>query len=287
MPIINGFQILEQLRSARSQHINLPVIGFTVDATRETRTRALELGAADLLIKPGDPSEIILRVRHFIELRYTQKNLQDVNAKFENLVIERTTQLLDAHKETLRCLTKAGEYRDDQPGEHNKRVGELSAKIGSEIGLHSVEVTVLRAAATLHDIGNIGIRDSIFLKIERLTPHEFKQVQQHTLIGADILGDCRSPELIMAREIALYHHEWWDGTGYCEGLKGINIPITARIVSVADAFDVMVSDRPYRIARTLAEAIDRIKLASGSQFDPSVVNAFLSVMSADRLKRSA
>jgi putative two-component system response regulator len=277
MPNMDGFQVLEQLREYVSGDSYVPVLVFTADASAEARKRALALGASDFLTKPGDATEVLLRVQNFLKQRSLHVALEQHNTRLEERVFERTEELLKSRLETLECLAAAAEYRDDITGEHTKRVGEMSAQIAEKLGMHPVMVDLVRQAAPLHDIGKIGIADSILLKPSRLTDEEFEVMKRHTYIGAEILSRGDSPILLIATEIALYHHERWDGKGYCAGLRGEQIPLSARIVAVADAYDALTNDRPYQAARPIDQALFEIERNSGTQFDPTVVDAFLSL----------
>jgi putative two-component system response regulator len=278
MPGLDGYQVLEQLREFCSIQSYVPILVFTADGTSEARKKALELGASDFLTKPGDATEILLRVQNFLRQRHMQLELEQHNHRLEQRIFERTEELYTSRQETLDCLAAACDYRDDQTGNHTKRVGELSAAIAATMGVNPTMVELIRHAAPLHDIGKIGVSDNVLLKPGKLEPHEFEQIKLHTFIGAEILARAESPILVLAREIALYHHEKWDGTGYLERLKGEDIPLSARIVAVADAFDAMTSDRPYAPARSRNEAVKEIKKCSGTHFDPKVVEVFISVV---------
>ena len=277
MPGLNGFQVLEQLREYVATDAYVPILVFTADDSADARRRALELGASDFLNKPGDAGEILLRVQNFLKARHMHVELESHNLRLEQRVFERTEELFQSRQETLDCLAAAAEYRDDITGDHTKRVGELSGVLAEALGMHPVMVDLVRQAAPLHDIGKIGVADSILLKSGPLTPEEVDVMRQHTHIGAEILSRGDSPILLIATEIALYHHERWDGRGYCAGLKGEEIPLTARIVAVVDAYDAMTNDRPYRAAQPIGEALAEIEAASGTQFDPRVVDTFLNL----------
>jgi putative two-component system response regulator len=193
----------------------------------------------------------------------------------EAQVIERTRQLEEERTETLRLLAVAAEYRDDDTFRHTERVGIMAAEIAARLELGPEQVRLLREAAPLHDVGKIAIPDSILLKPGSLTAEELDTMKTHSSHGARLLCACSSPVLRMAAEIAATHHEWWDGSGYPCGLAGERIPIMGRIVAVADVFDALTHDRPYKPAWPVAQAIARIERAAGSQFDPRVVDAFL------------
>lgn len=220
--------------------------------------------------KPVDPTDAnLLAIRFFyLQLRNQDQILEDTTR-------ERTQELGSARLEMLERLAASAELRDDETGQHPKRVGQMSAILARNLGLPEDQVELFRWAAPLHDVGKVGIPDHILLKPGVLTPEEFEVIKTHTTIGATILSGCRSPLLRMAEEIALTHHERWDGTGYPQGLKGEAIPLPGRIVALADAFDALISVRPYKKARPIEESVDEIRRNSGTQFDPRVADAFL------------
>ena len=190
---------------------------------------------------------------------------------------ERTQDLEEARLELIERLALAAEYRDDATGEHTQRVGRVTGLIAAELGLPHETVELIRLAARLHDVGKLGLSDVILLKQGALTPVEFEVMKLHVTIGADILGRSRSRLLQLSEEIALTHHERWDGTGYPSGLKGEEIPIGGRIVAVADVFDAMTHHRPYKNPVSPEGALAEIRRAAGRQFDPRVVDAFVSL----------
>lgn len=190
-------------------------------------------------------------------------------------------ELRAAQVEVLHRLALAAEYRDDDTGEHAKRVGELSARLATRVGLAADEVELLRRAAPLHDVGKIGVPDSILLKRGPLTAAEFDEVKTHTLIGADMLAGGGFPLLELAERIALTHHERWDGSGYPRGIAGEAIPLVGRIVALADVFDALTNDRPYKAAWSVAAALEEIELQRGREFDPALTDAFLKMIRAD------
>ncbi|HEX6940827.1 MAG TPA: HD domain-containing phosphohydrolase [Longimicrobiales bacterium] len=277
MDPLDGFAVMDQLRSRLADEVYLPILVLTADVTPEARQRALSGGAKDFLTKPFDASEAVLRIRNLLETRQLHRRLRAQNAMLEEGVRERTRELEEARIEILECLGRAAEYRDDATGEHTRRVGELSGQIALQLELGPQEAELIRRAATLHDIGKIGIPDHILLKPGKLTPDEFEIMKTHTTIGARILSGSRSPMLQIAREIALTHHERWDGRGYA-GLVGAAIPLSGRIVAVADTFDALTHKRPYKAAWPRERAIAVIDRERGRQFDAEVVDAFLRVM---------
>jgi response regulator RpfG family c-di-GMP phosphodiesterase len=203
------------------------------------------------------------------------RQIQDQNAVLELRVRARTQELEEAHLEILDRLAMAAEFRDDDTGRHIKRVGEMSAILARDLGLPADQVELIRLAAPLHDVGKIGVPDHILLKPGALTPEEFDVIKTHATIGARILAGGRFALLRMAEEIALTHHERWDGTGYPRGLKGEAIPLSGRIVALADAFDALTSPRSYKKARSVEAAVVAIQRGAGTQFDPRVVDAFM------------
>jgi putative nucleotidyltransferase with HDIG domain len=196
---------------------------------------------------------------------------------YEGALRARTRELDDALADALRVLARAAEYRDDDTARHTERVGAIAAKIAAQLGLPADQVKLLREAAPLHDVGKIALPDEIVLKPENLDEAEQEIMRTHAEIGATLLANTggSSPVLQMAAAIAATHHEWWDGTGYPRGLAGEQIPLVGRIVAVADVFDALTHDRPYKAAWPISQGIARIKRAAGNQFDPRVVAAFL------------
>ena len=193
-------------------------------------------------------------------------------------------ELDKAHKHTLYMLAVASEYKDPETGGHIKRIVKLSTDIALELGIKPKRAERIGNDSILHDLGKLGISDYILLKPGKLTDIEYETIKQHTLIGAKIIGE--DDWFIHARQIALSHHEKWDGSGYPNGLEGEAIPIAARIVAVADEFDALISRRPYKEAWSLIKAIETIKKEAGTHFDPRVVEAFLSLYKKGRLKNN-
>lgn len=284
MPRPNGLEILEQVRSSGGSAEGCPILVFTADVTIQTRRSVLKAGASDFITKPGDMVEILLRVRNFLELRKLQKDLEVANRTLEDKVLERTQQLWDANVEIAYRLAKAAEYRDDQTGEHINRVADLTHKLALQLGIDPKEAEIIRLAAPLHDVGKIAISDTILLKPGKLTPEEREVMQHHTEIGASILANGNSELLRIAEVIALTHHERWDGKGYPKGLSGQDIPLVGRILAVADVFDALVHERPYKKAWPAEEAIAEIERNAGHQFDPQVVEAMLLTFAAQVIK---
>lgn len=278
MPKVSGYDILAAMRQEESPLRLIPVLVFTADNTTEARARALESGASDFLTKPGDAQEILVRVRNFLEVRRMHLRVERYNAELEERVQIRTGELHQARREALESLALAAEFRDDETGAHTKRVGEMSSYIARRMGCADEYVESIRLAAPLHDVGKVGISDAILLKPGGYDEEEFAMMKMHTIMGANILAAGESPLMQLAREIALSHHERWDGTGYPHKLVGQDIPLSARIVAVADVYDALVSERPYKPAWSHEKAVEEIVSLSGTQFDPQVVIAFQSIM---------
>jgi putative two-component system response regulator len=268
---MDGYAVMEALRTRIPASAYFPILVVTADITPEAKRRALSAGARDFLSKPFDTTEVLLRIKNLLETRSLHLQLQNQNQALEAKVRERTRELEQTQVEILQRLAHAAEFRDDDTGQHTQRVGQLAARLAQELGLPEQQVELIRLAAPLHDLGKIGIPDYILLKPGRFAAHEYEQMKSHAAIGARILSGGRYPLLLMAEEIAYTHHERWDGSGYPLGLAGEDIPLTGRIVAVADTFDALTHARPYKHAWPIAEALTEIVRQSGEKFDPCVV----------------
>ena len=296
MPAKDGFVLIEAMRADNGLK-NIPIIVLTGEGDRTLKRRVLDLGATDLLNKPVSREDLIARLRNALRLKEYEDQLANQVAVLDGLVRERTRQLEQSHREVVWRLAKAGEFRDDQTGNHVARVAWCSCVIAQEMGMSPDFVELLYQTSPLHDIGKIGIPDAILLKPGRLTPEEREVIERHALIGVDILrrppktaalaaclntvggwpisDSAPSPLLEMATTIAQSHHEKWDGSGYPDRLAGEDIPIEARIVALADVYDALTSERPYKKAMPETEATELILSERGRHFDPAVVNAFI------------
>jgi putative two-component system response regulator len=280
MPGVDGFGVLDML----SPYINLerlPVLMITGDGSRDARTQALMRGAKDFLTKPFDSIEVLLRVRNLLENRMLFQDLQKQNRTLLESASGRTRELESTRIEIIERLALAAEYRDDDTGQHNQRVGDLSARLAEAIGWTKEDAGLLRRAAALHDIGKIGIPDALLRKPGHLNDSEMRVMRTHAAIGARILGGSQIPLLQLAETVAISHHERWDGMGYPKALKGEAIPMAGRIVAVADAFDAITSSRPYRTARPARVAMQLLRNESDRHFEGRLVDAFERIVASE------
>jgi len=274
MPIMSGFDVMDAFKDIQSR-LPPPILVLTALGDKATKIQALTQGANDFLTKPFDHEETISRVNNLIHLHIAKKELKKTNDILEEKVQKRTQQLQEATMDAIYRLGLVADYRDTETSEHTKRVGTVSQKLGELLGLDKEYCTKLLHAAPMHDIGKIGIPDSILLKPGKLTPDEWKYMKRHTIIGEHILQDSPSDILELAREIALSHHEKWDGTGYPSQLKGEEIPLSGRIVIIADVFDALSSDRPYKKAWPKEKILGYMLEQKAIMFDPKVLDVFL------------
>lgn len=270
MPAPNGFDIL---RSLSGREHNRMVVMVSALSDRESRCSSLKLGANDFISKPLDLPELLLRVRNQLQLSWASRQLKIERETLERKVVERTEQLSASYQSVIRSLSRAAQYKDDETGQHIIRIGESAALIATALGQPAEWVEHIRLAAPMHDVGKIGIPDHILLKPGAFSDLERKIMQRHTLIGHAILRDGEESALLgMAAEIALYHHERWDGTGYPHGLKGEQIPLAARVVALCDVYDALRSPRPYKEAWSKERAQTYIREQAGLYFDPALVD---------------
>jgi putative two-component system response regulator len=274
MPGMDGFELIERLAGMAGGRTGVPFLVLTGDDSEVVKSRALERGARDFLTKPFSPTELLLRVRNLLEVQQLHASLREQNATLERKVAERTRELEQARLEILARLALATEYRDDATQEHAWRIGRTCGLLAAALGLTEAHVELLRRAAPLHDIGKVGIPDGILLKPGRLTEDEFAAVRTHSTIGSEILAGSQSTLLVLAERIARSHHERWDGAGYPDRLRGEEIPLAGRIVAVADVFDALSHERPYKPAWPVERAVAEILAQRGRQFDPHLVDAF-------------
>ena len=273
MPEMNGVQFTKLIREKPACH-DIPIMMITVVSEKSVRYEALEAGATAFLTRPIDQIECRTSCRNLLKLHEQQTIIQDRADWLARQVEIATQQVVAREQETLLRLAKAGEYRDECTGNHVIRMAKYSRLIGEALGLSAAECEELEFASPMHDIGKIGIEDAVLLKPGKFNQEEWAIMQSHTNIGFNILSNSQSRYIQTGSIIALNHHERFDGTGYPNGIAGKQIPLVARIVSVADVYDALVSPRPYKKPWSDEEAQDYLHKHAGSQFDPICVEAF-------------
>ncbi|MEN9452552.1 MAG: hypothetical protein RLZZ369_1611 [Pseudomonadota bacterium] len=274
MPELDGMAFIEAFRAAPGKALT-PILMITASNDTEVKFMALEKGANDLLTKPVDRAEFLARTRNMLVLRRNQKDLADRASWLADEVAKATAAIVARERETVLRLARAAEYRDPETGAHLLRMAHYSKLIARELGWSQADQDLILDAAPMHDIGKVGTPDQILLKPGRLDDAEMAIMREHAAIGFEILNGSQSPFLQLAAVIALSHHEKFDGTGYPRQLKGEDIPLVGRIVAVADVFDALTSERPYKKAWEVDRALDFLKENSGSHFDPACVRVFL------------
>ncbi|HRJ60415.1 MAG TPA: response regulator [Azospirillaceae bacterium] len=279
MPEMDGLEVLRRIRCDERLR-DVPVVMITGSCLNETRMAALEHGATDFLNKPLRPAEFRVRVRNILALRKSQRLLSDRAAHLAYEVQTATREIRARELELLMRLCRASEFRDPETGAHLERMARYAQLIAEALGLGQERAEEIFRAAPMHDVGKLGVPDAILLKAGVLGLEEKVVMRQHTLIGYDILKDSASPLIQLGAEIALSHHERWDGEGYPHGLKGEEIPLSGRIVAVADVFDALTSARCYKAPWTLEAARAHLENGKGGHFDPRCVDALFSCWDA-------
>jgi len=284
MPVMDGYDVLAQFKSLNVPYFP-PTLVLTAQLAQDFRQRAFDAGARDYVTKPFDMNELLSRVRNLLEAELAQKYMRSQNDILDHRVVERTLELQAAKQQlhqsrlqVVRRLGRAAEFRDNETGMHIIRMSKTAALIGRAAGMSEEACDLLLNAAPMHDIGKIGIPDEILLKPGRFEPAEWRIMQTHVQIGVDILSGDDSSLLGMAREIVLSHHEKWDGSGYPHGLKGEQIPLVGRLCALADVFDALTSERPYKHAWLEQDAVAYVVNESGRHFDPELVEYFLALL---------
>jgi response regulator RpfG family c-di-GMP phosphodiesterase len=274
MPDLDGIGVIRLLK--KMDHlIDLPIVVVTASEDLAVRYAALDAGAADFLIRPINPRECQSRCRNLLNMRSFQLQNKRHAEILEQRVTEVTEDLQNRSMEMLRRLAVVAEKRDSETGQHLVRMARYSKLLARETGFSETEVHVIGMAAPLHDIGKIGIPDEILRAPRRLTDSELAIMRTHPDIGHEMLQGSTSESMKMSADIARFHHERFDGSGYPLGLRGPDIPLSARIVAVADVWDALLSSRPYKRPWTEEAAIDLLRRGAGAQFDPLLVDAFL------------
>ena len=274
MPEMDGLKFISAFRALHGRN-EIPVLMITANDQKDIRYEALIGGANDFLTKPIDRIEFSARARNMLSLRTGQKYLADRAEHLASLVEERTVEIREREKELIFRISRAAEFRDPETGAHIQRMAHYSQIIALGLDLSLAQQRLILEAAPMHDVGKIGIPDYILLKPGKLTHEEFEVMKGHARIGFEMLKDSRSEIMQAGAEVAISHHEKFDGSGYPNGLKGQQIPLFGRIVAVADVFDALTSERPYKRAWSLEDACKFLEYGRGKHFDPLCVEAFL------------
>lgn len=259
MPGLTGFEVCRQLKQQDNTK-QIPVIFVTALNDEQDETQGFDVGAVDYITKPISPAIVKARVK-------------------THLSLVQADELLDSRLQVVQRLGKAAEYKDNETGMHVMRMSHYSKELALAYGLSEKQAEILLHAAPMHDIGKIGIADSIMLKPGKLTDEEFATMKHHPEIGAEIIGDCGDSVLLnVAKSVSLTHHEKWDGTGYPKGLAGEDIPIEGRICAIADVFDALTSKRPYKEAWSIEATVDFLKSQKGKHFEPRLVDLMIEIL---------
>jgi cyclic di-GMP phosphodiesterase len=277
MPKLDGYAVMKLLAEEIKTPLP-PILILTAQHAQNFRQQALDNGARDYVTKPFDMDELLSRVRNLLEVEMVHKYIRTQNQILEEKIQQRTKEIYETRLQVVRHLGRAAEYRDNETGLHIIRMSKMAAALGKAAGMSSYECELLLNASPMHDIGKIGIPDNILLKPGKLDADEWEIMKTHAQIGADILEGDDSHLMAMARDIALSHHEKWNGEGYPVGLKGEDIPFVGRITSIADVFDALTSERPYKQAWSVSDAVNLIIEERGKHFDPSLVDLFIEIL---------
>ncbi len=290
MPEMDGYEVCRELKRSDLTS-SIPVIFLTSLTRVEDEEKGLKVGAVDYIHKPISPSVLLARVQTHLKLKEARDFLKVQNSILEKMVKQRTIELTQSQEATIVAMGALAEFRDPETGNHLRRTQHYVKQLAQELAknpeyceyLTDERIDVLFKSAPLHDIGKVGVPDNVLLKPDKLTKEEFETMKEHTLFGKNAIRetqkqmDISSSFLVMSEQVAAYHHEKWDGTGYPNGLSGADIPLSARLMAIADVYDALVSNRVYKPAFTHEKAIQIIKKNSGTHFDPDIVVAFLEI----------
>ncbi len=276
MPEMDGFEVCFKLKEDPATQ-NIPVIFITAVEDIEHKTKGFELGAVDYITKPFDITEVKARIKTHLMLKNALEALESQNIILDEKVKIRTKELEDAQIEIIERLSIAAEFRDEETGNHVKRMSKYCKLLASACGLSEEKSDMIALASTMHDLGKIGVPDNILLKPGKLDNDEWKIMRIHPTTGSKMLAGSNSKIIVMAETIALTHHEKWDGSGYPNGLSGKDIPIEGRIACICDVFDALTSTRPYKEAWPAKKAFKEIKACSNTFFDPELADLFLTL----------
>jgi len=278
MPEMNGLELVRHIRSKGGEVSFVYIILLTSREDKKDIVNALESGVDDYIVKPFDPAELQARVNVGVRMVHMERSLQEFKASLEKIVRRQTSVIRQTQEETIIRLLSALEMRDKETGGHVRRMAKFSALLAGAAGWKDPRLSDLRLAAPMHDIGKIGIPDTILRKTGQLSEEEFEIIKSHTIVSSQILKDSKFPMLQMAHDIALYHHEWWNGKGYPYCLAGEDIPEVARIVALVDVYDALSNDRFYRKASQEEEVLKIMKEGRGTQFDPYFYDLFIDMV---------
>lgn len=293
LPRRDGMEILQGLRSAPGDVGYVPVLVVTAEMSLQAKRRAFEAGATDFLTKPFHVLEFLLRARNLLTLSLLHRAMRHRNVSLESQVQQRTQHLWEtlrrlmdqeeqtrrASEEMIRRLAVAAEYRDERVGRHVDRMSRYAELLARRIGWDEHRASMVRRAASMHDIGKLGVADRVLRKRGGLSAEQMEEMRRHTTIGYEILSGSDVEVVQMAARVALSHHERYDGSGYPEGAVGAAIPVEARIAAIADVFDALTSDRPHRRAMPLGHVLALMRESSGKHFDPGLLEVFLDSIS--------
>lgn len=276
MPTPNGVEFIQGYRKLRPA-AQTPIVMITGEQDREIRRKALDVGASDFLSKPADPVEFLARVRNLLGAVESRRLLERRTAVVSDASVQALHDATMHEAETIHLLMRAVEYKENRSGMHVVRMGQYAALLGRGLGLSPEDQRTLMLAVPMHDVGKVAIPEDVLLKPGTLTAAEWEAVRRHPVVGHAILKSGTSVVHRAAAEIALHHHERWNGEGYPNGVSGETIPVGARICAVADAFDSMLADRPYRRALTHEQAFEELHTRAGIAYDPGVIRVVLSL----------
>ncbi len=275
MPGMSGIELIEKMKA---EWPGTAAIVLTGVDDRATATQAMDLGAYGYMIKPFEENEVLINVANALRRRRLERMRDRYEEELEETVQKRTAEVRRTQEEVLHRLVAAAEHRDRETGAHIKRIGLYAATLAERLGWASRPARDLMLAAPMHDVGKIAVADAVLLKTGEFTPEEFEEMKKHTIVGAQLLDGSDIALLRMARDIALCHHEKWDGTGYPQGLGGEAIPESARIVAACDVYDALVNDRVYRPALPEDQALAIMEEGRGQHFDPEVLGQFMAAL---------
>jgi putative two-component system response regulator len=276
MPHLSGFEVMEKIKSVFNSDY-LPVLVLTAYHDRETRLHALRVGARDFVSKPFDNEEVLCRIRNLLEVTLAHRQIKNHNTLLDREVESKTRELHETRLEIIRRLGLAAEFKDRETANHIIRMSKICQVLGVAHGMSEDEGELILNASPMHDVGKIGIPDSILMKPDKLDPDEWATMQNHPEIGYRLLDGHASEIMNAAKVIALTHHEKWDGSGYPSGLAGEDIPLMGRVCALADVFDALTSKRPYKKPWTMEDATSEIQKYSDGHFEPKLVDSFMSV----------